>query len=51
MPDAVREINNGWKSDRLVASVVLSQALGQFVCSLTGWNGSRIGQGGDWQQP
>lgn len=39
-----REICNAWKSDRLVASIVLSETLGQTVCNVMGWSSVRIAQ-------
>ena len=42
--EATREICNGWKADRLVASVVTSAAIGELVCNLTGWSDARVGQ-------
>lgn len=42
--DVTREICNGWKSDRLVASVVLSQTIGEMVSRITGWSSVRIAQ-------
>ena len=49
-----REICNGWKSDRTIAAAVLSERLGEIVCSIMNskfaeceeqkWAGSRIGQ-------
>lgn len=44
MAHATREICNGWKSDRVVASVALSTALGRLGSTLMGWPGARIGQ-------
>ena len=47
LPDAPREICNGWKSDRLVASVVLSEVLGAVATRLMarhGWTGARVAQ-------
>jgi hypothetical protein len=41
---ATREICNGWKADRLVASVVTSNALGELVSRLAGWEDARVGQ-------
>lgn len=41
---ATKEINNAWKSDRFVASLVLSESLHGFISELGGWNGSRIAQ-------
>ena len=44
VPHATREICNGWKSDRVVASVALSASLGRLASNLMGWPGARIGQ-------
>ena len=45
LPDATREIVNAWKSDTVVASVVLSPAIGRLVAELMGWSeGTRVGQ-------
>ena len=45
LPLCVKEICNGWKSDRLVASVALSAGLGKLATDLMGWeSGARIGQ-------
>src|SRR5262245_37330731 len=43
-PDRTRQICNGWKSDRTVASVVLSEQVGRCVAELSGWAGARICQ-------
>ena len=43
-PDRTRQICNGWKSDRTVASVVLSEQVGRCVAELSGWPGARICQ-------
>ena len=44
-PSAAREIVNGWKCDRLVASMALSEALGGLASQLMGWEqGARIAQ-------
>jgi ectoine hydroxylase-related dioxygenase (phytanoyl-CoA dioxygenase family) len=43
-PDRTRQICNGWKSDRTVASVVLSEQVGRCVAELSGWDGARICQ-------
>ncbi|MEZ5667465.1 MAG: phytanoyl-CoA dioxygenase family protein [Alphaproteobacteria bacterium] len=43
-PDRTRQICNGWKSDPVVASVVLSAAVGELCARLAGWPGARIGQ-------
>ena len=45
LPDAMREICNGWKSDNAVASVVRSASIGRLCSSLMGWKeGARLAQ-------
>ncbi|MFM0592900.1 phytanoyl-CoA dioxygenase family protein [Paraburkholderia dilworthii] len=39
-----RQICNGWKSDRYVASVILQPAIGEACARLGGWPGTRITQ-------
>ena len=41
-PTRTRQICNGWKASREVASVVLSEELGRKIGALTGWPGVRI---------
>ena len=36
-----RQLCNAWRADRLVASVVLSSALGEALARLAGWPGAR----------
>ena len=43
-PDATREMCNSWKSSRTIASVVLNERLGEFVCKVMGWDSVRIAQ-------
>eukprot|EP00980_Cylindrotheca_fusiformis_P026399 scaffold16066_cov109-Cylindrotheca_fusiformis.AAC.5 len=43
-PDAAREMCNSWKSSRTVASVVLNEALGEFISKIMGWESVRIAQ-------
>ena len=43
-PDRTRQICNGWKSDRTVASIVLKQEIGRLCATLAGWSGARIAQ-------
>ena len=43
-PTLARQICNGWKADRLIASVVLDDRLGEVVARLAGWPGARIVQ-------
>lgn len=39
-----RELCNVWKSDRLVASVILREQLGKLVCEIMNWSSTRIAQ-------
>jgi len=43
-PGLARQICNGWKADRLIASVVLDARLGEAAAGLAGWPGARIVQ-------
>jgi phytanoyl-CoA hydroxylase len=51
LPDITREICNGWKCDRTIASLVLSSELGRLTAALAGWQGARIGQDSMWIKP
>lgn len=51
LPHVTREICNAWKSDRLIASIVLSSGLGRLAAQLMGWTGSRIAQDAIWWKP
>ncbi len=42
--DVTRQICNGWKADRFVASVVLQGEIGRACARLGGWPGTRISQ-------
>jgi 2-oxoglutarate-dependent dioxygenase len=42
--DRTRQICNAWKSDRLIASVVLDPAIGRACATLGGWDGTRLSQ-------
>jgi len=42
--DVTREMCNTWKSDRLIASIILSEHLGQLVGNVMGWPSVRIAQ-------
>ncbi|EKX32968.1 hypothetical protein GUITHDRAFT_90887 [Guillardia theta CCMP2712] len=44
LPGAVREICNGWKSDKTIASIVLGERFGRAACELMGWPSARIAQ-------
>lgn len=35
---------NCWKSDRLIASIILSETMGEMVSQITGWSSVRIAQ-------
>ncbi len=43
-PSLTRQICNGWKADRLIASTVLDERIGEAVARLAGWPGARIVQ-------
>ncbi len=43
-PDVTRQICNGWKSDRVIAGIVLREDLGRACAELRGWHGARINQ-------
>ena len=43
-PTLTRQICNGWKADRLIASVLLDARLGEAVARLAGWPGARVVQ-------
>jgi phytanoyl-CoA hydroxylase len=51
LPDITREMCNGWKSDRTIASLVLSSEIGRLSATLAGWDGARIGQDSLWMKP
>lgn len=42
--DRTRQICNAWKSDRLIASVVLDPSIGRACAQLGGWEGTRLSQ-------
>lgn len=42
--DLTRQICNGWKGDRAIASVVLREDIGRACAILAGWSGARIMQ-------
>jgi ectoine hydroxylase-related dioxygenase (phytanoyl-CoA dioxygenase family) len=51
-PDLTRQLCNVWKSDRVLASVVLSQKVGQFAARLAGRPGMRLAQDNAiWKPP
>ncbi len=41
-PDRARQICNGWKANRSIASIVLKQSFGKAIADLSGWPGVRI---------
>jgi len=43
-PSLTRQICNGWKSDRTIASIVLRADIGRACAALRGWPGARINQ-------
>ena len=42
--DHTRQICNGWKADRAIARLVLSENVGRICAQLMGWPGARINQ-------
>lgn len=42
--DVTREMCNTWKSDRLLASILLAESMGQLVANVMGWSSVRIAQ-------
>ncbi|HEY9751695.1 MAG TPA: hypothetical protein V6C46_01990 [Coleofasciculaceae cyanobacterium] len=44
LPDVTRHMGNVWKSDRRIASLVLSAEIGRLIATLAGWSGARMGQ-------
>jgi hypothetical protein len=51
LPDVTRHMGNVWKSDRAIASVVLSAEVARLVATLAGWSGARMGQDTLWMKP
>lgn len=43
-PELTRQICNAWKSDRSIASVILSAQIGRMVAELMDWPGTRVMQ-------
>jgi len=43
-PHVTRQICNVWKSNRVLASVILAEASGKATATLNGWPGARIAQ-------
>jgi ectoine hydroxylase-related dioxygenase (phytanoyl-CoA dioxygenase family) len=42
--DVTRQICNAWKSDRVIASIVLRADIGRLCAQLRGWPGARLNQ-------
>ncbi|MBC7970383.1 MAG: phytanoyl-CoA dioxygenase family protein [Verrucomicrobia bacterium] len=51
LPNASAQMSNVWKSDRALASVVLSAKIGQMSAELSGWSGSRLMSDSLWMKP
>ncbi len=51
LPDVTRHMGNVWKSDRTIASLVLSAEIARLVATLAGWSGARMGQDTLWMKP
>ena len=43
-PDLTRQICNGWKSDPVIADIVLRESFGALCAQLMGWPGARLCQ-------
>jgi phytanoyl-CoA hydroxylase len=41
-PSLSRQICNGWKADRTIASVVFREDIGRAIATLAGWPGARV---------
>jgi phytanoyl-CoA hydroxylase len=51
LPGASGQMTSVWKSDRAMASVILSARIGQISAELQGWSGSRLLGDSLWQKP
>lgn len=51
LPEVTRHMGNVWKSDRTIASLVLSAEIARLVATLAGWTGARMGQDTLWMKP
>lgn len=51
LPGASGQMSNVWKSDRTLASVVLSSQIGEIAAALGGWSGSRLLSDSLWMKP
>jgi len=43
-PALTRQICNGWRADRTIASIVLREDIGRACAQLRGWSGARLNQ-------
>lgn len=50
-PSASGQMSSVWKSDRTIASVVLSAQVGQICAQLGGWSGTRLLGDSLWRKP
>ncbi len=41
-PSLTRQICNGWKANRAIARIVLSESIARAIAELTGWSGVRL---------
>jgi phytanoyl-CoA hydroxylase len=51
LPGASGQMSNVWKSDRSLASVVMSARIGEISSALGGWTGARILSDSLWMKP
>jgi phytanoyl-CoA hydroxylase len=50
-PNASAQMTGAWKSDRTLASVILSAKIGQISAALGGWTGTRLMGDSLWMKP
>lgn len=51
LPGASGQMSNVWKSDRTLASVVLSEQIGKICAQLGNWSGTRLLSDSLWRKP
>ncbi len=51
LPQAARQMTGVWKSDRTMASLILSAEIGRIMAMLGGWSGSRLLGDSLWMKP
>ncbi|MBD2092583.1 phytanoyl-CoA dioxygenase family protein [Microcoleus sp. FACHB-1515] len=51
LPGASGQMSNVWKSDRTLASVILSEKIGKICAQLGNWSGTRLLSDSLWRKP